>query len=79
VCQAVRAPGSNVTLAPLTRAGSGALNSGSMRTVPVNHSAGPLPDGYVPFRLISIALVLRSLVSYPRCRGHAAPPISRYN
>src|SRR5215831_14174601 len=56
VCQAVRAPGSNVTLAPLTRAGSGALNSGSMRTVPVNHSPGPLPEGCVPFRLISIAL-----------------------
>jgi hypothetical protein len=54
VCQAVRAPGSNVTLAPLARAGSGALNSGSMRTVPVNHSAGPFPDGCVPFRLISI-------------------------
>src|SRR5437660_12891470 len=59
VCQAVRAPGSNVTLAPLTRAGSGALNSGSMRTVPVNHSAGPFPDGCVPFRLISIPSVLR--------------------
>jgi hypothetical protein len=49
VCQAVRAPGSNVTLVPLTRAGSGALNSGSMRTVPVNHFAGPLPEGCVPF------------------------------
>jgi len=59
------APGSNVTLAPLTRAGSGALNSGSMRTVPVNHSAGPLPDGCVPFRLMSIALVLRWLVACP--------------
>jgi hypothetical protein len=57
VCHAVRAPGSNVTLAPLTRAGSGALNSGSMRTVPVNHSAGPLPEGWVPFRLISMALL----------------------
>ena len=33
VCHAVRAPGSNVTLAPATRAGSGASNSGSMRTV----------------------------------------------
>jgi hypothetical protein len=63
VCQAVRAPGSNVTLAPLTRAGSGALNSGSMRTVPVNHSAGPLPDGCVPFRLISIALAFQSVVT----------------
>src|SRR5690348_7116923 len=63
VCQAVRAPGSNVTPAPLTRAGSGALNSGSMRTVPVNHSGGHLPDGCVPFRLISIVLVLRWLVT----------------
>jgi hypothetical protein len=35
VCQAVRAPGSKVTLAPLTRAGSGAWNSGSTRTAPV--------------------------------------------
>src|SRR6266704_3364128 len=41
-CHAVRAPGSNVTLAPRTRAGSGAWNSGSIRTVPVNQSADPL-------------------------------------
>jgi hypothetical protein len=34
------------------------VSGGSMRTVPVNHSTGPLPDGCVPFRLISIALVL---------------------
>src|SRR3989454_6637771 len=53
-CQAVRAPGSNVTLAPDTRAGSGAWNSGSMRTVPVNHSAGPMPDGCEPLRLMSM-------------------------
>lgn len=25
-----------------------------MRTVPVNHSAGPLPEGCEPFRLMSI-------------------------
>src|SRR5688572_7268804 len=55
VCQAVRAPGSNVTLAPAARAGTGASNSGSMRTVPVNHSAGPLADGCEPLRLISIS------------------------
>src|SRR6266850_5353072 len=55
VCQAVRAPGSNVTLAPVTRAGSGASNSGSMRTLPVNQSAGPWPDGCEPLRLISIS------------------------
>ena len=54
VCQAVRAPASNVTIAPRTRAGSGASNSGSMRTLPVNHSAGPVPDGCEPLRLISI-------------------------
>src|SRR5687767_9367594 len=54
VCQAVRAPGSNVTLAPAARAGAGASNSGSMRTVPVNHSAGPLADGCEPLRLISM-------------------------
>ena len=39
------APGSKVTLEPLTRAGWGALNNGSMRTVPVNQSAGPFADG----------------------------------
>src|ERR1700677_4345018 len=54
VCHAVRAPGSNVTLAPATRAGAGAGNSGSMRTVPVNQSAGPLLEGCEPLRLISI-------------------------
>ena len=36
VCQAVRAPGSNVTDAPATRAGAGAWKRGSIRTVPVN-------------------------------------------
>src|SRR6202050_4878336 len=54
VCQAVRAPGSKVTSAPLTRAGSGGLNPGSMRTTPVNQSADPLPDGCEPARLISL-------------------------
>src|SRR5438445_7469649 len=54
VCHAVRAPGSNVTLAPRTRAGSGASNNGSMRTRPVNQSDGPLFDGCDPHLLISI-------------------------
>src|SRR5256714_4542640 len=53
-CQAVRAPGSNVTLAPRTRAGSGASNNGSIRTVPVKYSAGPLFDGCDPLLLISM-------------------------
>src|SRR5436305_7132681 len=48
-CHAVCAPGSNVTLAPRTRAGSGASNNGSIRTVPVKYSSGPLAEGCVPF------------------------------
>src|SRR5579875_532194 len=51
---AVRAPGSKVTLAPETSAGSGASKSGSMRTLPVNHSAGPFLDACEPALLISI-------------------------
>src|SRR2546425_4024673 len=48
VCHAVREPGSNVTLAPEARAGAGESNRGSIRTVPVNQSAGPLPEGCEP-------------------------------
>jgi hypothetical protein len=46
--------GSNVTLAPRTRAGSGASNSGSMRNVPVKYAGGPLPERCEPLLLISI-------------------------
>src|SRR6266702_224327 len=45
VCHAVRAPGSKVTSAIDTRAGSGGLNSGSRRTVPVKYSSEGLADG----------------------------------
>src|SRR4029453_13483645 len=55
-CQAVQAPGSNVTLAPRTRAGSGASNSGSIRTLPVNQSAGPFVDACAPDLVISMVL-----------------------
>src|SRR4029079_17141883 len=55
VCHAERAPGSKVTLAPRARAGSGASNRGSMRTVPVKYSAGPLLEGCEPFFLMSIS------------------------
>src|SRR5690242_19482010 len=58
VCHAVRAPGSKVTLAPCTNAGSGAWKSGSMRAFPVNHSEGPFADGCDPARLISIFVLL---------------------
>src|SRR6478609_7348928 len=54
VCQLLRAHGSNVTVAPRARAGSGALKSGSTRTVPVKYSAGPLAEGCDPLRLMSI-------------------------
>src|SRR4051794_27045772 len=62
VCQAVLAPGSKVTAAPPTRAGAGAVKSGSMRTVPVNQSAGPLPDGFDPACVISILVMSLSAV-----------------
>src|SRR5579863_209705 len=45
VCQAVLAAGSKVTLLPRMRAGAGGLTNGSIRTVPVNHSAGPFAEG----------------------------------
>ena len=54
VCHAVRDPGSKVTLAPTVRAGARGWKSGSIRTVPVNHSADPLADGCVPMRVIFI-------------------------
>jgi hypothetical protein len=57
LCQAVRAPGSNVTLAQTTRAGSDASNRGSMRTLPVKYSAGPLPEGYKPLLVMSICSI----------------------
>ena len=49
-------PGSNVTLAPDVRAGALGWNKGSMRTVPLNQSAGPLLDGCEPILLISMLI-----------------------
>src|SRR6516164_2162194 len=57
VCHAVRAPGSNVTLAPDTIAGSGAWKSGSIRTVPLNHSEGPFAEGCEPTFVISMLIL----------------------
>ena len=39
-----------------TRAGAFAWNKGSMRTVPINQSAGPLLDGCEPTLLISMVI-----------------------
>src|SRR3954451_19782479 len=76
VCHAVRAPGSNVTLAPATNAGSGAVNRGSMRTVPVNQSAGPLTDACEPAFLISIVFSFNRIFfeSAPGGNGYATLP-----
>jgi hypothetical protein len=49
---------SDMTLALVTRAGSGAWNSGSMRTEPVKYSVGPLRGGCEPFRVISIVAAI---------------------
>src|SRR5207245_8259732 len=65
VCHAVRAHGSNVTLAPRVRAGSGASNSGSMRTLPVKYSPGPFPDGWEPLCLMSIVFLSPSSLDVP--------------
>src|SRR4051794_33876630 len=65
VCHTVRAPGSKVTAAPATLAGAGAVNSGSMRTVPVNQSAGPFPEGCEPARLMSMLVLLAVLANPP--------------
>src|SRR2546423_2789470 len=62
VCHAVRAPGSNVTLTASTRAGAGAWASGSMRTMPVKYSSGPLLEGCEPVLLMSISEFLPGVV-----------------
>ena len=54
LCHAVRAPGSNVTLAPRVHAGSFDWNNGSMRTAPVKYAAGPLLEGCDPLALMSM-------------------------
>src|SRR5207245_10723049 len=68
VCHAVRAPGSKVTPAPATRAGSGAWKRGSMRTVPVKYASGPLPDGCEPLLLMSIRNFLPRVAARPGVR-----------
>src|SRR5438876_12060729 len=65
LCHAVRAPGSNVTLAPRIRAGSGASNSGSIRTLPVKYSPGPFPDGWEPLCLMSIVFLSPTSLAVP--------------
>lgn len=73
VCHAVRAPGSNVTLAPDVRAGSCASNRGSTRTVPVKYSVGPLAEGCEPLLLMSIFLISLVNVSLVASRQVSCP------
>jgi hypothetical protein len=56
LAQWVTMPGSPGALLepPATRAGPGASKRGSMRTVPVKYSAGPLPEGCEPLLLMSM-------------------------
>jgi len=54
VCQAVRAPGSNLTNAAPTCDGPSGSNSRVIVAVPVKYSAGPRLGFWVPLRLISI-------------------------
>ena len=70
-------PGSNVTLAQATRAGSGAWNKGSIWTVPVNQSAGPLFEGCDPLLLISIMIPFFALMHCPP--WHRFTPQVRFN
>src|SRR5262245_19240857 len=58
VRHAGRAPDSTVTLAPPAGAGAGAVNSGSIRTVPVNQSADPLLEGCEPARVMFMVVLL---------------------
>src|SRR5438128_3951302 len=75
-CHAVRAPGSNVTLTARTRAGSDAWISGSIRTLPVKYSAGPLPEGCEPLLLISILYLPNRSKRYAR-EGRTDPRSGR--
>ena len=68
VCQAVRAPGSKVTMAPPTRAGSGALNSGIDP-----HRAGEILRRPLLRRLRAAALDLHGWFPFRCCRACRLP------
>jgi hypothetical protein len=74
VCQAVRAPGSNVTIPPPTRAGALPWKRESIRTEPVKYSAGPLCDGCVPLRVICIVPVPSRAPARPPVASNATLP-----
>src|SRR6476659_3147808 len=75
VCQALRAPGSNVTNAPATRDSPLRWNGMSMRTLPVKYSADPLTEGSEPLRSMCMSVsdgLLRREIAVAIAGGHAA-------
>jgi hypothetical protein len=56
VCQAVRAPGSKVTVPPLIRASPVPLNRESTRTAPVKFSGDPAVEGCDPTRVTTTSV-----------------------
>src|SRR6266571_7633751 len=76
VCQAARAPGSKVTLAPCTRPGTLAWNSGSTRTFPVNDSFDPSLDDREPLLLMSMSSRLPLLDSSPKAGAVDHEPVA---
>ena len=73
VCQAVRAPGSNVMQSPTACAGCGALNKGSIRTAPVKYSEGPWTEGceslqqILEFHLLELISLRRNTSGVNEC------------
>jgi hypothetical protein len=56
------------------------VNSGSMRTMPLNQSGGPLADGCEPLRLMSMMALLGWRIAALRpaaCYRHKAAHLSR--
>src|SRR6266545_2274334 len=76
VCQAARAPGSNVTLEPWTRPGALTWNNGSRRTLPVNVSFGPSLDDREPLLLMSMSSRLLLLDSSPKAGAVDHEPVA---
>src|ERR1041385_6256 len=69
VCQAVRAPGSKVTVPPSTGVEPVLSNVESILTEPVKYSAGACSDGCDPIR---VTVLLRSHTGC-RCRTNSCP------
>src|SRR4051794_19890572 len=59
-CHAVRAPGSNVTTAPVTRDGSSRANWPRIVTRPVKNCAGPSTSFCLSLAMISVIVTFRS-------------------